>query len=119
VDRRRFLQLVTGAGVTTAAAAEVGFVAEFWQWLTKRPKTFVPKKLVISKPAMAIYDPLQIQTHEIAADAMLPELASLSKLATIYYDKKALEVLKSKQDVINHILKNGYGSVRVNWQDVS
>jgi hypothetical protein len=125
MDRRRFLQLVTGAGVTTATMAEAGFFAEFWKWVTKRPTWFIPKgpKPENLDPFMT-YDPLAIRAGEVSADALLPELAGLQQLATIYYDRKAVDLLKrsmplrafSQQQVINHILRNGYGTVKVDWK---
>lgn len=130
MDRRRFLQLVTGAGVTTATMAEAGFFAEFWSWLTRRPKWFIPKETKqfygVIHPQAAydlMYDPLKV--HEISADAMIPELHSLSKLATIYYDRKALDTLQrqtnmllatTKTEVINYILRYGHSHVKVDWK---
>lgn len=135
MDRRRFLQLVTGAGVSTATMTEAGFFAEFWQWLTKRPKHFIPPpKRIIPDPLMT-YDPLQMEVHEIAADQTVPELAGMAgpqQMATIYYERRALENLKSnfrmwegtqtpklatsQMEVINHIQNHGWDSVKVNWK---
>jgi hypothetical protein len=90
MDRRRFLQLVAGAGVTTATLHEAGFVADFFKWLQNPRSWFIPKKPGIKS------GPETFRRHIIPADEYFPELAgpALSTLATIYYDKRAIENLK-------------------------
>ena len=128
MDRRRFLQLITGGGVVAAAATEMGLVAEFWQWLSKRPKWFLPKQVKIKKviPGTPFHDDLPPQ--------LLYDAAELQRLATVYYDKAAVENLKanltfgerfkdrgqrtlmrahSKDEVIRHIQMYGWNSVWV------
>lgn len=89
MNRRRFLQLALGAGVTTATMVEAGFMADFWKWI-KNPRTwFIPAQPKLLPPLIE-YDAVR---HVIPADQYFPEL-SLKTLATIYYDRKARENLK-------------------------
>jgi hypothetical protein len=116
VNRRRFLQLAAGAGVTAATMAEVGFFAEFMVWVKRLPVWSIPKTaggtlnvLTADKVRTAV-DALQNATpssgfvgiiHPYVALDLQDDFAgtrlshlSLRELATVYYDKKAIENLK-------------------------
>lgn len=99
-------------------------MAEFWQWFTRKPKTFLPKqiKLIRWLPPELHYNPLT-----------LVDDLSVTPLATLYYDKHAFDSLKrslvieerdgrailraqTKGDVLRHIQMFGYETVRVDWR---
>lgn len=66
-----------GGLVATATMAEAGFFAEFMAWLKRKPVwSFPPVRTMVG-------------------GAKYESLSNLQHLATIYYDKKALENLKA------------------------
>ena len=78
MDRRRFLQIFGGGVVASATMAEAGFLADFMAWLKRKPVWSIPKTLAVN-PYIAEYS----------------QFSGLSQLATIYYDRKAIENLRA------------------------
>lgn len=103
MNRRRFLQLAAGAGVATATMAEVGFFAEFISWVKRSPKWFIPKTAGVLTASDLRNAVNQLQTatyiqgkdayfgiihpftlHEIAADDLLPEFATMRQYSDYF-----------------------------------
>ena len=120
MNRRRFLQLAAGAGVTAATMAEVGFFAEFMAWVKRLPVWSIPKnaghnpyqnyvnlsdlavETTINSHVEAMAQELSYTINVLTADLLGDDFStnalshlSLRELATVYYDKKAIENLKN------------------------
>lgn len=68
MNRRSFLRLTGGGLIATATMAEAGLFAEFMDWLRRKPVWSIPANPFYSK--------------------------EFSTLATIYYNRAALDALK-------------------------
>jgi hypothetical protein len=91
MNRRNFLRLAAGAGVAAATMAEAGFWSEFLSWLKRKPVHSIPLNATITQYADFVsYTEASLLTSE----KLLPEL-NLGSLATIYYDRKALDNLNT------------------------
>jgi hypothetical protein len=86
MNRRGFLQLLTG-GIAAIAAEQVIPLGRVWSFPSK---IIIPKPLVIPTRSGFVLDEIK--------------RVSLSHLATIYYDRKALDALKNNY-IIDEILK--------------
>jgi hypothetical protein len=91
MDRRKFLQLLSGAGVSAAVAASAGFdLSHFLSWLTRQPRWSFPSQ------SYSEFVEMTGIAEATAATELIPELAlpSLKRLMTIYYDRKVLKRLE-------------------------
>ena len=73
-----------GGLVATATMAEVGFFAEFMAWVKRMPVWSFPPKLPI---------------RTFVGGAKFESVLGLEHLATIYYDRKAIENLKANMPI--------------------
>jgi hypothetical protein len=88
MDRRKFLQLLSGAGVSAAVATSAGFdLSHFLSWLCRKPRWSYPEYVHLTAVAEAT-----AATEVIPASELLPELGPLM---TIYYNRQAIENLKA------------------------
>lgn len=99
MNRRHFLRLLGSTAVASGVAASAGFdLSHFLSWLTRNPRWSFPTDV------HPLYTPA---TQIIPADEMFPEI---EPLMTIYYDRKAIELLKA-----NLIL--GSATWKIHWDE--